>query len=783
MSFASGDATPLDSVTAMNVRTGEIVTFLANETLTLKDVTGIELIKNKLDVLVYPNPNSGQSTIAVNIPETQDIVISVRNQLGQLLCQSMESVQAGNQAFSLSLQAVGIYSVTVQHSKGLESFQVVSTRNASISNEISHIGLSPVTRHSSFKSGAESNTLDFIMGDRIRYTCYGSIHTTIFQDMPREVKNYNYTVNFYPCIDPDGMSYPIVEIGEQVWMASNLAYLPEVDPLSVLSETEAHYYVYGYDGSSISEAKATDNCQDYGVLYNLKAAETACPTGWHLSTDDEWKQLESFLGMNETDLDVSGNVSRNSGNVGEKLKSKSGWDGDGNGDDSEGFKILPYGYFYQSEFYGLGNNPAYWTSTESTATSAMARGIRAEEIGVLRAESNNAIGYSVRCLRDETSGNQPPTAVFTVTPESGPNTTTFTFDASGSTDDNTAQEDLEVRWDFEYEYDNEWDTQYSTEKIATFQYYYQETYTIKMEVSDSEGLTSIATRTLIVDNSGEMTDERDGKTYKTIVIGTQIWMAENLAWLPTVTNTSEGSKTDPFYYVYDYEGSSISEAKETENYNTYGVLYNWEAATTACPSGWHLSSDEEWKTLEIYLGMSLSETEMIEAIRNDGEVGKKLKSDEYWKDAGGGTNNVGFSAIPAGLIFNNVSQQLGERASLWTSDYADEQAIYRSFHYLFQGVWRGNGLLEAGSSVRCVKDSVNNNEPPTAVFTISPKSGTNYIRYTLDASACTDDNTPVEDLEIRWNFDYEDDPEWDTEFSSEKIMELTFPSFHKTYLI
>jgi len=66
-------------------------------------------------------------------------------------------------------------------------------------------------------------------------------------------------------------------------------------------------------------------------------------------------------------------------------------------------------------------------------------------------------------------------------------------------------------------------------------------------------------------------------------------MAANLAWLPAVNRPSDGSDTELRYYVlgYDFEVGSTDLAKTKPNYNAYGVLYNWAAAKTACPSGWH----------------------------------------------------------------------------------------------------------------------------------------------------------------------------------------------------
>ncbi len=93
-------------------------------------------------------------------------------------------------------------------------------------------------------------------------------------------------------------------------------------------------------------------------------------------------------------------------------------------------------------------------------------------------------------------------------------------------------------------------------------------------------------------------------------------MAKNLAYLPDVVKPDSGSQTTPLYYVYDYNGTSVNAAKETENYTIYGVLYNWAAAMAGsesssnnpsgvqgiCPQGWHIPSDAEWTQLSDYLG-------------------------------------------------------------------------------------------------------------------------------------------------------------------------------------
>lgn len=108
----------------------------------------------------------------------------------------------------------------------------------------------------------------------------------------------------------------------------------------------------------------------------------------------------------------------------------------------------------------------------------------------------------------------------------------------------------------------------------------------------------------IVSLGNGFTDERDGNSYCTVQIGEQVWMAENLRYLPSVSSISSIMSYDfdvEAYFVYGYEGSDVDEAKMTDNYSRYGVLYSAWASFTACPAGWHLPSGDEWTQLEVYL--------------------------------------------------------------------------------------------------------------------------------------------------------------------------------------
>ncbi len=130
------------------------------------------------------------------------------------------------------------------------------------------------------------------------------------------------------------------------------------------------------------------------------------------------------------------------------------------------------------------------------------------------------------------------------------------------------------------------------------------------------------TRTVAPPTGDTFTDERDGHVYKYVTIGTQSWMADNLAYLPEVNDPSaeqDGCTGNPLYFVLNYQGSDLAAAKATKEYKNYGVLYNWWAAMGkqnatggdanavpsgvqgVCPNGWHLPSRAEWKVLEEYV--------------------------------------------------------------------------------------------------------------------------------------------------------------------------------------
>ncbi len=283
--------------------------------------------------------------------------------------------------------------------------------------------------------------------------------------------------------------------------------------------------------------------------------------------------------------------------------------------------------------------------------------------------------------------NVAPTASFTVTPNSGNTETLFVFDASASADPEDSTSQLVVRWDLDG--DGNWESDWAIEKSINKKYALAGTYNAILEVKDTEGMTGQSSNSIsVTDNgggglTGTINDPRDGKTYATIEIGSQTWISENLNF----------ETADSWWHGDD-----------PSNGTKYGRLYTWESAKAACPAGWHLPSDTEWKQLEMALGMSQSEADG-EGYRGTDE-GSKLKATSGWEESGHGTNSSGFSALPAGFRLVDGSYSLtGWDAWWWSStEYDSNGAWNRSLGYSYDQIERDEDHKMGGLSVRCVKD-------------------------------------------------------------------------------
>lgn len=205
-------------------------------------------------------------------------------------------------------------------------------------------------------------------------------------------------------------------------------------------------------------------------------------------------------------------------------------------------------------------------------------------------------------------------------------------------------------------------------------------FTIIILVAFSLVFTPLVSQQIIVNkDTGFFTDARDNQIYKWVKIGTQVWMAGNLNYV-----TPKG------FSCYNYD---------TAFCKTYGKLFEWNSAPKACPSGWHLPTNAEWKVLSDFL---------------DDQAGEKLKEfgTKHWNGPDAVVRgDSGFNALPAG--YKGVDQNgrpfhagLGYFAYFWSSSTATPAAKgwARYLSYLDDELHRFEEWKVFGYSVRCIKN-------------------------------------------------------------------------------
>ena len=470
----------------------------------------------------------------------------------------------------------------------------------------------------------------------------------------------------------DGQTYKYVIIDTQVWMAENLNYNA---------------------GGSVCYGGKPSNCDIYGRLYNWSAVmagasgsnsnssgvQGVCPVGWHVPSDVEWQALVDYV-----DPDY---VSKTNNVAGTMLKSQTGWSGYLNGNDVFDFTALPGGYVAGSgSSYHDGTIGYWWSATELNANYGMRWSI---SDNMASANALKPDQYSVRCLHDvghtHTWGDWLITTPATCT---APGIETRTCEHHAG--------HIETRIIPQYTWSDWLITTPATctaPGVETSTCTQDASFTKTREIAQLRGWDACGTF---------FTDARDGKRYRYVTIGTQVWMAQNLNY----SSSSVGS----FCYGDD-----------PDNCDKYGRLYDWGWATDKtsssanpsgvrgiCPAGWHIPSDAEWQTLVEYVDPNF--------VSNYNNIaGTKLKSQTGWNDkpnggSGNGTDDYGFSALPGGSGFNHNSdsyKNIGDVGYWWsaTEDGADTRyAVYRDINNEYGTAYKSDFYKVSAYSVRCVRN-------------------------------------------------------------------------------
>ncbi|WP_406538318.1 fibrobacter succinogenes major paralogous domain-containing protein [Fibrobacter sp.] len=401
----------------------------------------------------------------------------------------------------------------------------------------------------------------------------------------------------------------------------------------------------------------SSNCAKYGQLYTWAAAMDSAGT---------WTENGKGCGFNgfcsktypvrgvcpkgwhlptDEEWETLFSAVGGSNTAGEMLKSTGGWVSDGNGTDDYSFAALPAGERdYDWNHKNEGRFAKFWSSNDEYRYTAGGMYLKySVDSAHIAGAFNKKDAISVRCLKDEVDAVKSSSSVI------------LPLSSSSLVDSSTVVK-------------------------------------------------------------GTMTDERDGQTYKTVKIGSQIWMAENLnfAYIYTEVRFKIGSNfSDSSSWCYD---------NDPVNCAKYGRLYTWAGAIDSvnlannddklfycgygrtcdltgvvkgiCPTGWHLPDTTEWKALFAEVGGQSS-------------AGKILKSQTDWISSGGGTDDFGFAALPAGNRYDNGSffYHDGEFAAFWSSTEYDRGHAYRMYlNYDADKAGVHDIGKYIGHSVRCVKD-------------------------------------------------------------------------------
>ena len=608
--------------------------------------------------------------------------------------------------------------------------------------------------------------------------------------------------------DHEGNVYATVQIGNQCWMRDNLRTTTSPSTGTYLiPAANANLTFTGKQARWYNNDSTTYAPMNYGLLYNWNAAvdtfntayeETSvntnssnavsvtftghrrgiCPAGWHLPSDAEWTQLTDYVSSQSVYT-----CGDNSNYIAKALASTEGWNsysgecypGDQSvtANNATGFSAVPAGH-NGSSFGAAGFSADFWSATRYAGALDFAYGrlLSCYNARVDRTSTNENGGRSVRCLRDETGGDESTVTLPAVSTNAVSGITATSANCGGNiTSDGGASVTAHgVCWSTSQ--NPSVNGSHTTDGSGTGSFTSNitgltanTTYYVRAYATNSVGTAygnEVSFTTLsaaVIDSKScpgtPTVTDHEGNVYATVQIGNQCWMRDNLR---TTTSPSTGTYLIPAAGTgYTYTGKQAfwyNNDSTTYAPMNYGLLYNWNAAVDTfnttygetsvntsssnavsvtfnghrrgiCPAGWHLPSDAEWTTLTDYVS---SQSE-FQCGGNSNYIAKALASTEGWNTYTNNcvvgndpsTNNAtGFSAVPAGYCYGSSFSTAGSDAVFWSSAQGTSiNAYLRDLSYYYAGVGGGYANKYYGRSVRCLRDSDGGGESSATLPTVT----------------------------------------------------------------
>ncbi|MBR3072794.1 FISUMP domain-containing protein [Fibrobacter sp.] len=417
----------------------------------------------------------------------------------------------------------------------------------------------------------------------------------------------------------DGKTYATVTIGEQTWMAENL-----------------RFNYSGSDASSYCYKNNDSDCDKYGRLYTWSEdmARNICPSGWHLPDNEDWKTL----------INSTGGVDY----AGRKLKAKSTWNSDGKGSDVYSFTALAAGIRDTSKNYNKqGSYASFWSATRYNDTDVLYWSLNADNSLVIRDAGNRNNAFSVRCIK----GSKTFYYSSMRSSSSSAKSSSSVRSSSSAKSSSSARSSSSVRSSSSAKSSSS-STPSSSSAISSS--------SVQSSSSSEISSSSIQSSSSVISNNsdykydpakvihGTLTDSRDGQEYKIVTIGNQTWMAENLRYeIPRDT----ADTVDVFC------------PQDPDTLALVGCYYTWRAAIKACPDGWVLPSQSNWKTLINQISWT-APWGILETICN---------TESLIYNSIQGNDVYGLNITPSGSCNPNTKKiSINGTAKYWTSSFLDE---------------------------------------------------------------------------------------------------------------
>jgi uncharacterized protein (TIGR02145 family) len=390
----SGMSNVVQTVRVWNLTADTTFTMNGNDTLTLIRPSGIDQstpIQRQL--VVYPNPSDKGSSIAFHNVEPGDVTLELLDVSGKLITRHVEALPSGQHTFQIGETVAGIYIIQINTPSSTFSTKWISGgMSGSPAPRVTYTGRPAIPLITGKLSGINSVVqLNYTDGDQLMFRGVSGNYNTIVTAVPTQSMHIDF--GFVACTDIDNNHYPVVVIGTQTWMASNLKVtkynngtsIPEVSDFNSWANTTTPAYCW-YNNDPVKGAT-------YGALYKWQTIDggNLCPTGWRVPAVADWTALIIYLGGDT----LAGGKIKETGTL--------HWDtlmpGTSN---ASGFTALPAGMRAVSggTFQALGTTAYFWTSQDYSANFAHMRYVAHNSNTLSAAGNNKGNGFSVRCIRD-----------------------------------------------------------------------------------------------------------------------------------------------------------------------------------------------------------------------------------------------------------------------------------------------------------------------------------------------------------------------------------------------